>query len=56
MKCRFCDTELVHMVVDLGMTPLSNAFLEEASLDKKEPFYPITCLCLRGMFSCSTSR
>ena len=41
MKCRFCNTELAQLVVDLGMTPLSNAFLEETSLDKKEPFYPL---------------
>ena len=41
MKCRFCDTELVHMVVDLGMTPLSNAFLEKSSLYEKESFYPL---------------
>ena len=41
MKCRFCNTELAQLVVDLGITPLSNAFLEETSLDKKEPFYPL---------------
>ena len=41
MNCRFCNTELEHLVVDLGMTPLSNAFLEKSSLDKKEQFYPL---------------
>ena len=41
MKCRFCNTELAQLVVDLGPSPLSNAFLEETSLDKKEPFYPL---------------
>ena len=41
MRCRFCNTGLVHLVVDLGMSPLSNAFLEEIPLDKKEPFYPL---------------
>ena len=41
MKCRFCNTELAQLVVDLGTSPLSNAFLEETSLDKKEPFYPL---------------
>ena len=29
------------MVVDLGMTPLSNAFLEKSSLYEKESFYPL---------------
>ena len=42
MRCRFCNTGLVHLVVDLGMSPLSNAFLEEIPLDKKEPFYPLS--------------
>jgi len=41
MNCRLCNTELEHLVVDLGITPLSNAFIEESSLDKKEPFYPL---------------
>ena len=41
MNCRFCNTKLEHLIVDLGMTPLSNAYLEKSSLDKKEPFYPL---------------
>ena len=39
--CRFCQTQLRHTFVDLGMSPLSNAFLNPEQLDKKEPFFPL---------------
>ncbi|MCK5498761.1 MAG: SAM-dependent methyltransferase, partial [Gammaproteobacteria bacterium] len=39
--CRFCQTQLHHTFVDLGMSPLSNAFLNPEQLDKKEPFFPL---------------
>jgi SAM-dependent methyltransferase len=41
MKCRFCDTELKHLLLDLGMSPLANAYLNEKSLHKSELFYPL---------------
>lgn len=41
MKCRFCDEQLIHPVVDLGMTPLANAYLDNKSLQKEELFYPL---------------
>ncbi|RTE07911.1 class I SAM-dependent methyltransferase [Paenibacillus whitsoniae] len=40
-KCRFCDAALTVTCVDLGMTPLSNSYLHQGSLDKKESFYPL---------------
>lgn len=40
-KCRFCETELVHRVVDLGMSPLCESYLEERQLDRMEAFYPL---------------
>lgn len=40
-RCRFCGTELVHTFVDLGMTPLSNSFLNREQLNRMEPFYPL---------------
>ena len=40
-RCRFCDSELQHTFVDLGMSPLSNAFLRADQLDQMEPFYPL---------------
>ena len=40
-NCRFCGTPLVHIFCDLGMSPLSNAFLGPDDLQKIEPFYPL---------------
>ncbi|HXG23104.1 MAG TPA: hypothetical protein VNJ09_01010, partial [Chthonomonadales bacterium] len=39
--CRFCGTGLVHTFCDLGMSPLSNAFLSKDQLGRMEPFYPL---------------
>src|SRR5262245_35950399 len=39
--CRFCQSQLEHMFVDLGMSPLANAYLEPEDLQKMEPFYPL---------------
>lgn len=39
--CRFCHAPLTHVLVDLGTTPLANAFLDEAALGDKEVFYPL---------------
>jgi SAM-dependent methyltransferase len=39
--CRFCRHPLTHPFVDLGMAPLSNAFLREDQLQLMEPFYPL---------------
>jgi len=40
-KCRFCGTMLEHNFCDLGMSPLSNAYLTHDQLVRKEPFYPL---------------
>lgn len=39
--CRFCGAELERSVVDLGMSPLCESFLERAELEAMEPFYPL---------------
>jgi len=39
--CRFCGTFLKHSFVDLGMSPLSNAYLTEKQLNGAETFYPL---------------
>lgn len=39
--CRFCGTQLVSRVVDLGMSPLCESFLEADHIDRMEPFYPL---------------
>ncbi len=40
-KCRFCATELTYSFVDLGMSPLSNAYLKAEQLNCMEAFYPL---------------
>ena len=40
-KCRFCGAELHQSFCDLGMSPLSNAYLSAESLQQMEPFYPL---------------
>ena len=40
-NCRFCGTNLTHSFCDLGMSPLSNSYLDTNQLDKMERFYPL---------------
>jgi 2-polyprenyl-3-methyl-5-hydroxy-6-metoxy-1,4-benzoquinol methylase len=40
-KCRFCGAPLELSVADLGMSPLSNAYLTAGQLNQMEPFYPL---------------
>jgi 2-polyprenyl-3-methyl-5-hydroxy-6-metoxy-1,4-benzoquinol methylase len=39
--CRFCGARLNISFVDLGMSPLSNAYLPPEKLQEKENFYPL---------------
>jgi hypothetical protein len=40
-RCRFCEKTLEHTFIDLGMSPLSNAFVNQDHLNKAEKFYPL---------------
>ena len=45
-ECRFCRNLLNHTFVDLGMSPLSNAYLKLDTINKAEKFYPLhTYVC-----------
>jgi hypothetical protein len=47
-SCRLCGAGLSHVFVDLGMAPLSNAYLREDDLHSMEPFLPLrTYVCER---------
>ena len=48
-KCRFCQTPIHDVVVDLGMSPLANSYLSKAQILKSEPFYP---LCAKVCSNC----
>ena len=39
--CRFCGAPVAQSFVDLGSTPLANAYLTEAQLAQPEPSYPL---------------
>ena len=44
--CRFCSTPLTRTFCDLGMSPLSNAFIKPGDAHRMEPFYPLhTYVC-----------
>lgn len=40
-RCRFCATPLTRSFCDLGMSPLSNAYLKAEQIRGMEPFYPL---------------
>lgn len=40
-RCRFCNSNLTHTFVDLGMSPLCQTHIEEHQLNHMEPFYPL---------------
>ncbi|SRR5579883_127239 len=39
--CRFCEQHLNKTFIDLGTSPLSNSYLSDTDLQKKEIFYPL---------------
>src|SRR6187431_2566946 len=41
IKCRFCSTPTTRKFADLGVSPVSNAFLKADRLNRMEPFYPL---------------
>jgi SAM-dependent methyltransferase len=41
VKCRFCDTALVHTFVDLGMSPLCETYPSTSDLRLGEMYYPL---------------
>lgn len=49
-KCRFCGHSLTVTFVDLGMSPPSNAFLEEEALTRMERFYPLHAFVCESCF------
>lgn len=41
MKCRHCQTELIHTFIDLGFAPPSNAYLTVEQLIQPEVYFPL---------------
>ena len=49
-QCRICATSLRHSFADLGMSPISNAFLTSDALNRQEPFYPLQAYVCANCF------
>ena len=49
-KCRFCDSELNELVLDLGEMPLANSFLEKTELVKEEFMLPLEMYICKNCF------
>ena len=50
MKCRFCNTELHDVFLDLGFAPPSNAYISQGSILKPEIYYPLGLLTCGNCF------
>ncbi|MDT3699656.1 MAG: class I SAM-dependent methyltransferase [Thermincola sp.] len=48
--CRFCGTKLNISFADLGMSPLSNAYVSPEKLQEKESFYPLHAYVCENCF------
>lgn len=49
-KCRFCNSDLKNVFLDLGTSPLSNAFLDKENLDEKEDVFPLKVYLCESCF------
>lgn len=44
MKCRHCNSDVSHVLVDLGVAPPSNAYLTKLALKRPEKYFPLRVL------------
>lgn len=50
LKCRFCNSIVKDVLIDLGTTPLSNSYLREKDLDKPEKKFPLKVYVCKKCF------
>jgi len=50
MNCRFCQTPLEHVFIDLVNSPASNSFLTAGQLNEPELFYPLKVFTCANCF------
>ena len=50
MKCRFCQSELENVFIDLINSPASNSFLTKEQLNEPELFYPLKVYTCHNCF------
>ncbi len=46
-KCRHCGHDLTLTLIDLGLSPVANDYVDPANYMKAEPFYPLATLVCR---------
>ena len=46
-KCRHCGTELSLKLIDLGMSPVANDYVDPENYNRAEPFYPLEAFVCR---------
>jgi SAM-dependent methyltransferase len=46
-KCRHCGHDLTLKLIDLGLSPVANDYVDPADYMKSEPFYPLEALVCR---------
>jgi SAM-dependent methyltransferase len=49
-ECRFCRCKINHVFVDLGRSPLSNAFLTKENLEEPEKMFPLKAFVCENCF------
>src|SRR5471030_1287175 len=49
-RCRFCQSGLSETFADLGMSPLSNSYLQQSQLQGVERFYPLRAYVCSSCF------
>ena len=50
LNCRFCNEPITNIFVDLGISPLSNAFLKKEMLDNVEKKFPLCVYVCNNCF------
>ncbi len=50
MKCRFCNNQLEHTLIDLVNSPASNSFLTQEQLNEPESFFPLKVFTCHSCF------
>ena len=54
MNCRHCNTQVVHILIDLGSSPPSNSYLTQQKLTSPEKWYPLRVLVCSNCFLVQT--
>ena len=52
--CRFCGKELIYSMVDLGLSPMSNEYVEEKKVDMVQYYYPLHVMICDNCFLAQT--